>query len=157
MTDGPPLDLRGELTTLLNKYSTEEVSDTPDFVLAEYLLTCLGAYETAIRGRAKWTTLDIKRNLKAAVSASEDPLALRPNAQLAASISFMSTDDLDVEVVRCRHCVGKGQARVTPLPWAPLNTAELAWADLPGFEFRACPSCGSATPVRPPEPAPAAE
>jgi len=30
-----------ELTTLINKHSLESGSDTPDFILAEYLVNCL--------------------------------------------------------------------------------------------------------------------
>lgn len=36
-----------ELAELLNKYSVENRSSTPDFVLAEYLTACLLAYEHA--------------------------------------------------------------------------------------------------------------
>lgn len=43
-----------ELETLINKYSLENDSDTPDFLLAEYLRDCLDAYETLIQARDKW-------------------------------------------------------------------------------------------------------
>jgi len=38
-----------ELTSLLNRTSQENFSDTPDFVLAEYLINCLHAYELATK------------------------------------------------------------------------------------------------------------
>lgn len=43
-----------ELEALLNRHSKENDSDTPDFILAEYLIKCLDAYEIAIEKRDKW-------------------------------------------------------------------------------------------------------
>lgn len=43
-----------ELRALLNRHSVENASDTPDFVLAEYLMDCLGVWETAVSRRDKW-------------------------------------------------------------------------------------------------------
>jgi hypothetical protein len=47
-----PDDLTTKLTTLLNGY--ENPSNTPDFILAEYLTACLTAYNTAVQHRAAW-------------------------------------------------------------------------------------------------------
>lgn len=43
-----------EISNLLNKYSAENGSDTPDFILAEYLMGCLAAYDKAVQTREKW-------------------------------------------------------------------------------------------------------
>lgn len=43
-----------ELAQLLNKYSEENASDTPDFILAEYLRGCLAAFATAVQQRETW-------------------------------------------------------------------------------------------------------
>lgn len=43
-----------ELTELINRYSVENESDTPDFVLAQYIGGCLTAFNRAIRLRDKW-------------------------------------------------------------------------------------------------------
>jgi hypothetical protein len=43
-----------ELRSLINKYSKENESNTPDFILAEYLLSCLEAFNTACNERNKW-------------------------------------------------------------------------------------------------------
>lgn len=43
-----------ELVSLLNRYSAENGSDTPDFILATYLLACLAAFDVAVRKRARW-------------------------------------------------------------------------------------------------------
>ena len=43
-----------ELASLLNRASAENGSNTPDFVLADYLRTCLRALDEAINARSKW-------------------------------------------------------------------------------------------------------
>ncbi len=50
----PLLDLKRELAGLLNSHSAENASDTPDYLLAEFLLRCLNAYEQATQGRDAW-------------------------------------------------------------------------------------------------------
>lgn len=47
-------ELQLELTSLLNKYSVENRSDTPDFILAEYMMNCLAAYSSAVKLRDSW-------------------------------------------------------------------------------------------------------
>jgi hypothetical protein len=42
-----------DLTTLLNRHSLENFSNTPDFVLARYLITCLDAFNEATNHRKK--------------------------------------------------------------------------------------------------------
>lgn len=43
-----------KLAALLNENSKEKGSNTPDFVLAEYLTNCLGNFEAAIKAREKF-------------------------------------------------------------------------------------------------------
>ena len=43
-----------ELTSLINKYCIENESDTPDFILANYMYACLVAFEKGINKRNKW-------------------------------------------------------------------------------------------------------
>jgi len=47
-----------ELQTLINKHSIENVSNTPDFILAQYLSMCLHAFETATQQRETWYVRD---------------------------------------------------------------------------------------------------
>lgn len=49
-----PDTLAPELAALLNRHSRENASNTPDFILAEYMLTCLAAFEHASRKRETW-------------------------------------------------------------------------------------------------------
>ena len=47
-------DLRSEIRTVLNRHSAENGSNTPDFILADYLLDCLRAFDHASQARAAW-------------------------------------------------------------------------------------------------------
>jgi len=49
-----PKTFNEELRSLINRRSRENISNTPDFILAEYLLTCLEAFESASNAREKW-------------------------------------------------------------------------------------------------------
>ena len=42
------MNLALELASVLNRYSQENASDTPDYILAAYLLDCLEAYNRAV-------------------------------------------------------------------------------------------------------------
>jgi hypothetical protein len=42
------------LESLVNRYSQENGSNTPDFVLAGYLIACLRAFNEASRAREEW-------------------------------------------------------------------------------------------------------
>ena len=50
-----------ELEGLINKYSIENRSNTPDFILARYMCLCLETFEKASLEREKWfgKSLDI--------------------------------------------------------------------------------------------------
>ena len=45
---------RKDLETLINRHSMENMSDTPDFILAEFLSECLDAFDKATRARTEW-------------------------------------------------------------------------------------------------------
>ena len=47
-------NFRKSLVELLNKYSKENDSNTPDFILANYLIKCLDAYNETLQLREKW-------------------------------------------------------------------------------------------------------
>jgi hypothetical protein len=42
------------LEALINQYSKENISDTPDFILAHYLTDCLQVFNTAVIARERW-------------------------------------------------------------------------------------------------------
>jgi hypothetical protein len=43
-----------ELKSLINRESMEQYSDTPDFILAEYIMSCLETFRVSVRAREKW-------------------------------------------------------------------------------------------------------
>ncbi len=47
-------NLRKDIEHAINCNSAENGSDTPDFILAEYLTDCLAAYDRALVAREKW-------------------------------------------------------------------------------------------------------
>jgi len=47
-------DFHKELENLINKHSKENGSDTPDFILAQYLVDCLEAFDKAVVDRTRW-------------------------------------------------------------------------------------------------------
>ena len=54
MSEPELTEFERELTSLINKFSLENDSDTPDFLLAAYLRSCLEVVAGFIRQREKW-------------------------------------------------------------------------------------------------------
>ena len=48
------MELRKQIEQVINSTSSENGSDTPDFILAEYLTDCLTAFDKATIAREKW-------------------------------------------------------------------------------------------------------
>ena len=48
------MSLADEIRAAINRCSRENVSNTPDFLLAEFLLSCLVAFETTSMRREDW-------------------------------------------------------------------------------------------------------
>lgn len=48
------MDFQEELARLINKYSMENGSNTPDFILAEYLTGCLTVFNAVVLSRDTW-------------------------------------------------------------------------------------------------------
>jgi hypothetical protein len=55
---GDAPDLRSELVALLNKHSRENVSNTPDFILRDFMWHCLKAFEAGVNQRDNWYNID---------------------------------------------------------------------------------------------------
>lgn len=47
-------ELAEKLSILLNSVSAENQSNTPDYILAEYMLGCLESYNKAVQARDVW-------------------------------------------------------------------------------------------------------
>ena len=47
-------EFRSEIQAVINRFSMENDSHTPDFILAEYLTDCLAAFDKATNNRSRW-------------------------------------------------------------------------------------------------------
>lgn len=56
---------RAELAEVINRHCRENGSNTPDFILAEYLVDCLKAFDSALQHRAAWYRLKMEKKPKA--------------------------------------------------------------------------------------------
>jgi hypothetical protein len=87
-----------ELRSLLNKYSSEARSDTPDFVLAEFLLKTLDAFNGATRTRDNWFTSKAPTAVITPCVSPGDPLPwidlppLSPEIIEPSSVDFPETE-----------------------------------------------------------------
>jgi hypothetical protein len=52
---------RPALESLINRHSQENGSNTPDFILAKYLVACLKAFDNATAERETWYGRDPRR------------------------------------------------------------------------------------------------
>ena len=48
------MSLKSDIEIILNKHCAENESNTPDFILAEYLIHCIGSFNQATVERDKW-------------------------------------------------------------------------------------------------------
>ena len=49
-----PESLTEAITQAINRFSAENGSDTPDFILGKYLSACLDAWNSATKERDRW-------------------------------------------------------------------------------------------------------
>lgn len=47
-------EFRKELETLINRCCLENSSNTPDFILADYVMSCLSNFDRAVIRREEW-------------------------------------------------------------------------------------------------------
>lgn len=64
--------LRAEIATAINRCSAENGSNTPDFILAEYLTNCLAAFDAAIARREKWYGYELSIGYSGPARTEED-------------------------------------------------------------------------------------
>lgn len=58
-------ELEQEIRSAINRCSAENASNTPDFVLAQYLLNCLAAFDAAVQQREMFYGRDARPSGKA--------------------------------------------------------------------------------------------
>jgi hypothetical protein len=54
LPQGDADEFKKEVESLINKYSKENGSNTPDYILAEYLTGCLENWNKCVMTRSKW-------------------------------------------------------------------------------------------------------
>lgn len=54
MTEKAKAELTNDLAAVLNKHCAENPSNTPDFILAGYLVGCLQTWNAATKQRERW-------------------------------------------------------------------------------------------------------
>jgi hypothetical protein len=54
-------EFRDELTSLINRHSIENGSNTPDFILCDYLTKCLETFDDIVSQREKWYDRNIEK------------------------------------------------------------------------------------------------
>ncbi len=57
------LTFEKELESLLNRYSKENDSNTPDFILVKFLERCLDNYNITLQQRDKWFGVDVQNKI----------------------------------------------------------------------------------------------
>lgn len=53
-------EFKKELASLINRYSIENDSNTPDFILADYVVECLNSFANTSKTREKWYGKELK-------------------------------------------------------------------------------------------------
>ncbi len=86
------------LARLINHHSQENASDTPDFILTQYVLGCLAAWNNAVLMREKWYGREA--DALEAVSASRPPQEPAPATDLT---TILAKIDGLVETYRDRE------------------------------------------------------
>ena len=52
-------DLRKKIIEAVNSECAEKTSNTPDWILAQYLISCLDAFDTGVKQRERWYDRDV--------------------------------------------------------------------------------------------------
>jgi len=63
-----------ELTSLLNRHSKENESNTPDYQLAEFLIGCLALFNRGVRARGAWYAMNPEPGTDWASRVPEQPI-----------------------------------------------------------------------------------
>lgn len=54
------MGLREEIENAINNCCGENVSNTPDFLLAEYVMSCLDAFDVTVKKRDAWYSVHLE-------------------------------------------------------------------------------------------------
>lgn len=102
-------DFIKELETLINKHSVENGSNTPDFILAEFLQNTLNAMEVATKNRDKYYRFN-EQPVDRPVFKREDRYMVLKWSDIERALNLDEVNDLykiREKIAKCRHCNGK--------------------------------------------------
>lgn len=85
-------DLRKKIEHVINECSAENGSDTPDFILSEFLTNCLWSFDRALQAREKWYGRPIPDRAKPTIEELEailndpnaPPVYINPDGSISA-------------------------------------------------------------------------
>jgi hypothetical protein len=101
MAEGKELQQSLQLASALNRCSAENGSNTPDFILADFLGACLAAFDAAVKRRAEWYGQTLE---DPGVCAPEEPLSGGEMRELALFCHDRpSSDELNLILWLDRH------------------------------------------------------
>jgi hypothetical protein len=111
MSEEPNETLREDIARIINRRSRENVSNTPDFILASFLHDCIVAFEIRVRDRDKWYGILPRPGQFATPPPCERCKKLEAAVRVARDYtSFM--DDYDKGIVDIACCVlSEGEAK----------------------------------------------
>lgn len=89
-----PSEFEKDLESLLNRHSEENVSNTPDFILAQFLIRCLSAWNEGTRRRDRWyaVTLSPGGNSRFDKDAVKGPGVITSGPRITGEITYLLTD-----------------------------------------------------------------
>ncbi len=67
------MEFEKELESLINRFSKENESNTPDFILAQYLSGCLATFNVAVQQRETWYGRDPRPVLNEPIEEPNQP------------------------------------------------------------------------------------
>jgi len=89
-------EVRKEIESLINRLSRENVSNTPDFILAEFMTKALEAAEAIIKDRDRWYGIDPKPGLLK----NEVTELIEPSCKPSLAVSGPSTETYTIDINR---------------------------------------------------------
>lgn len=94
------MSLEKDLAAVLNRYSRENASNTPDFILAQYLAGCLNVWDNAVRLREHWYGRMPNTDMQWESKGHGKPEPAPP----------------ETKAERCEACGGRGAVVTNPAP-----------------------------------------
>lgn len=77
------MSLRNDIQLAINSHSAENASNTPDFVLAQFLMDALAAFDLAVNRREDWYHRPVPPG---SLGQKPDPVSPNPNFQAGGTL-----------------------------------------------------------------------